>query len=218
MRRVELALAGAAMAGAVLAPAAPRMALAQEGPPAVATVEPGVARPGGVYLTLQPTDPAGCASACAQDRLCMSWTFRLEPAPACELKAVIPHPVEDARAVSGLAARAPAFARLVAPRRLGPPLALTVPVPPPAPAPVAAAPPAPAALDLPPPSPEPTLAAAPMAVAPPETPPAPSPEPAAPPAPPSLPDPPPPVLLNAPQAPLPLRERLGPAESAGTIS
>jgi hypothetical protein len=57
----------------------------------------------------------------------MSWTFVNAPPARCELKAVIPHPVRDPLATSGLATRAPAFARLVAPREIGPPRDLAAP-------------------------------------------------------------------------------------------
>ena len=113
-------------------------------PPPVATLEEGVARPGGVYMTLPGTTAGACADACAADGLCMAWTFLAEAPIRCELKAVIPHPVRDPLAVSGLAARAPAFARLVAPREIGPPrdLSAAPPAPePPLPPSRAAAPP-----------------------------------------------------------------------------
>jgi hypothetical protein len=120
-------IGAAAVIGAV---AAAQTAPAVAPPPAqsLSTWEEGVARPGGVYATPQADDPQACRQACADDALCMSWTFRLEPAPACELKAVIPAPVEDTRAISGLAARAPDFARLVTPQRLGEPTVI-VPLP-----------------------------------------------------------------------------------------
>lgn len=92
---------------------------------ALATREIGFARPGGVYATLPGADPDACARACAADGLCMSWTAIADGSPRCELKAVIPHAVEDALAVSGLSARAPGFARLIAPREIGPPAAIT---------------------------------------------------------------------------------------------
>ncbi len=68
----------------------------------------GISRPGGVF-TIAPADTAdACASACERDTICIAWTWR---AGVCELKAVAPHPVVEAGAVSGLSARAPAFAR-----------------------------------------------------------------------------------------------------------
>jgi hypothetical protein len=97
-------------------------AVAQEGS---ATREVGVTRPGGTYATLPGADPNACAQACARDGLCMSWTVIADVQPRCELKAVIPHPIEDSLAISGLSPRAPAFARLVAPREIGPPRTLT---------------------------------------------------------------------------------------------
>lgn len=150
--------------------------------PGGATLESGVARPGGVYATVTAPDAIACAEACADDALCMSWTFMIvaDGAP-CELKAVIPHAVPDRRAVSGLSARAPSFARLVGARTpLGPPLDLNR-APPEAPAslPAAATPvlsDAVAAADEPPPLPGPVAG---------DT----------------------PILLSADTAPLPLRDR-----------
>jgi hypothetical protein len=99
-------------------------ALANEGPaapPSAPTIETGVARPGGTYTSFGQADANACAAACAQDTLCMSWTFVADPQGRCDLKAVIPHPVMDHLAVSGLAARAPGFSRLVQPTSIGPP-------------------------------------------------------------------------------------------------
>lgn len=77
-------------------------------PAAAAAHEFGVARPGGVYASAASEDAGGCAAACEADGLCMAWTWR---AGVCELKATAPRPVIAAGAVSGLSARAPAFAR-----------------------------------------------------------------------------------------------------------
>lgn len=90
-------------------------------PPSTSTIETGVARPGGTYTSFRMADANACAAACAQDALCMSWTFVADPQGRCDLKAVIPHPVMDHLAVSGLAARAPSFSRLVQPTTIGPP-------------------------------------------------------------------------------------------------
>jgi hypothetical protein len=115
----RLALAAATVTAAAGAIAA--------GPP-----ETGFDRPGGVYSNVPAKDPAACAIACAQDRICMSWTFRATEFVGCSLKAVVPGAVPDHQAVSGIADRAAEFLPLVS-------------IAPPAPASVEAAPPAPAA-------------------------------------------------------------------------
>ncbi len=121
MRIAILLSVAAAFAGAALAQA-PSTA-------SVATLDQGVARPGGTYISLPLATATACADACAADGLCMSWTF-VSAAPArCDLKAVIPHPVRDPSAASGLAARAPSFARLVAPSQIGPPRDLAAAAP-----------------------------------------------------------------------------------------
>ncbi|MES1199390.1 MAG: PAN domain-containing protein [Pseudomonadota bacterium] len=73
-----------------------------------------IAFTGGVYTSLNLADTAACAQACAQDSICMAWTFRAAQGGACELKAVIPHAVNESGAVSGLSSRAPDFARSLA--------------------------------------------------------------------------------------------------------
>ena len=80
-----------------------------------ATMEPNIARPGGGYDTLQLASADACASACAEDALCMAWT--LTAAGQCELKAIAPHPIAANGATSGLSARAPGFARLATPQQ-----------------------------------------------------------------------------------------------------
>lgn len=115
----RLALAAATVTAAAGAIAA--------GPP-----ETGFDRPGGVYSNVPAKDPAACAIACAQDRICMAWTFRATEFVGCSLKAVVPGAVPDHQAVSGVADRASEFLPLVS-------------IVPPAPASADAAPPAPAA-------------------------------------------------------------------------
>jgi PAN domain len=89
---------GAAAAGAIAA-----------GPP-----ENGFDRPGGVYSNVPADDAAACAIACAQDKICMSWSFRTTDYVGCSLKAVVPARVADATAISGVADRAADFLSLVA--------------------------------------------------------------------------------------------------------
>jgi len=69
------------------------------------------ALPGGVYAALNVGSAGACAQQCADDRICMAWTYRAAQNGACELKAVVPHPVEETGAISGTSSRAPAFAR-----------------------------------------------------------------------------------------------------------
>lgn len=71
-------------------------------------------RPGGVYVSLAATDAAACSHLCAQDDICMAWTYRETPAHACELKAVVTPAVAEEGASSDLSARAPDFARRLA--------------------------------------------------------------------------------------------------------
>jgi PAN domain len=73
--------------------------------------ERDTARPGGVYSSLTTADAAACAQLCAEDGICMAWTFRTAPTRTCELKAVAPPPIAETGAHSGLSARAPAFAQ-----------------------------------------------------------------------------------------------------------
>lgn len=85
------------------------------------------ARPGGVYVSLAAEDAAACSHLCAQDDICMAWTYREKPAQACELKAVVTPAVAEEGAFSGLSGRAPDFTR-----RLAEATAPTPPQPPPA--------------------------------------------------------------------------------------
>lgn len=73
--------------------------------------ERDVARPGGVYTTVNTSDAAVCAALCTRDDICMAWT--LTSAGVCELKAVAPNPVQMTGAVSGLSPRAPDFLRRI---------------------------------------------------------------------------------------------------------
>jgi hypothetical protein len=176
---------------AALGAGAGMTAAATASEPSGATMDRGMARPGGVYANVAAPDAIACAQACADDALCMSWTFMsVAGGGSCELKAVIPHPSPDVRATSGLSARAPGFARLVGVRApFGPPLDLggepldtapqyAEPSPPPAPArpSQAAASDTVAAASEPPPLPRTSASDA-------------------------------PILLSADTAPLPLRDR-----------
>jgi hypothetical protein len=71
--------------------------------------EQGYARPGGVYAAAPGETAQACARLCADDSLCMSWTY---DEGQCELKAVIAPAVLKEGAVSGLSQRAPNLANL----------------------------------------------------------------------------------------------------------
>lgn len=132
----RLALAAATVTAAAGAIAA--------GPP-----ETGYDRPGGAYANVPAKDAAECAVICAQDRICMSWTFRVTEYVGCSLKAVVPGAVADKQAISGVADRASDFLSLVsiAPPALAEPApaAAAAASPPAASALAATEPPAPAA-------------------------------------------------------------------------
>lgn len=67
-----------------------------------------VARPGGSFSTVQADTPAACERLCADDTLCMAWSFH---ANSCELKAIVPTAVSQEGVISGLSSRAPASMR-----------------------------------------------------------------------------------------------------------
>lgn len=73
-----------------------------------ATGDINIARPGAAFATLATETPAACERACADDTLCMAWSFE---AGACELKAVVPQAIAREGAISGLSSRAPASMR-----------------------------------------------------------------------------------------------------------
>ncbi len=70
--------------------------------------ETNVARPGGSFRTIQTETAAACERLCADDTICMAWSFR---GSTCELKATVPAPIQETGAISGLSARAPASMR-----------------------------------------------------------------------------------------------------------
>jgi hypothetical protein len=71
---------------------------------AVATEAP---RAPGAYTSLTSTSAAACARACADDGICMAWSFHHEN--QCQLSAVVPASADAQALAAGLAARAPAF-------------------------------------------------------------------------------------------------------------
>ncbi len=78
------------------------------------------ASPAGAYTRMAARDAAACARACAEDGICMAWTYRAEN--ACELAANVPTAAPADAAAFGLSPRAPAFAQM---------RALSAPPPPP---------------------------------------------------------------------------------------
>jgi hypothetical protein len=62
----------------------------------------------GVYVSLTTSNATACARACADDGICMAWTFRAEN--ACELSAVVSASHPEGVLASGFSSRAPAFA------------------------------------------------------------------------------------------------------------
>jgi hypothetical protein len=66
----------------------------------------------GAYASLTTADAAACARACADDGICMAWSFHREN--QCELSAVVLAPSTQALA-TGFAQRAPAYLRPRAP-------------------------------------------------------------------------------------------------------
>jgi hypothetical protein len=83
------------------------LALAQIGA-AWAIGDSNVARPGGAFSTVDVANAAACERLCADDTLCMAWSFR---GNSCELKAIVPRAVTENGAASGLSTRAPASMR-----------------------------------------------------------------------------------------------------------
>lgn len=67
-----------------------------------------VARPGGSYATVEADSATRCERLCADDTLCMAWSFQ---ANSCELKAIVPAATPHEGIISGLSLRAPASMR-----------------------------------------------------------------------------------------------------------
>jgi hypothetical protein len=69
-------------------------------------------RAAGAYTSLTTRDAAACARACADDGICMAWSYHRES--QCQLSAVVAAPDPQALA-TGFATRAPAFLQLRTP-------------------------------------------------------------------------------------------------------
>lgn len=62
----------------------------------------------GAYTSLTLASPAACARACADDGICMTWTYRAEN--VCDLSAVVSTSRSEGVIASGFSARAPTLA------------------------------------------------------------------------------------------------------------
>ncbi len=80
-----------------------------------------VARRGGTYATVEANTAAACERLCADDTLCMAWSFQ---ANSCELKAIVPNATEHNGIISGVSLRAPASMQV----RYQPPALIVSPV------------------------------------------------------------------------------------------
>jgi hypothetical protein len=79
---------------------------------AAAPTENGMDRPGGVYSYIPAQDAAACAVACAQDKICLAWSFTATEFVGCALKAIVPPPSSGGQIESGIAPRASEFLSL----------------------------------------------------------------------------------------------------------
>ncbi len=68
-----------------------------------------MARPGATYSAVEAIDAAACERLCADDTICMAWSFREN---SCELKATVPAAIVQTGVISGVSTRAPASLRV----------------------------------------------------------------------------------------------------------
>lgn len=87
----------------------------------------GLARTAGAYASVESDSANQCQRLCADDGLCMAWTFTT--ANTCQMTAIVPDPTPSPGAVSGLSARAPGYS-------LRPMIAQAAPAPQPDPEPI----------------------------------------------------------------------------------
>jgi len=73
----------------------------------VAAAAAETVRSPGAYVSLTTADAALCARACADDTICMAWSFQRQN--RCELSAVVPAALDANALAAGFAARAPMF-------------------------------------------------------------------------------------------------------------
>jgi hypothetical protein len=75
------------------------------------TAEDHTNRPGFDYKNFDTDSWKTCQSACAADQQCAAWSYTRpgtqKPQPHCWLKVQVPHPVNDAAAISGVKFRPP---------------------------------------------------------------------------------------------------------------
>ncbi len=79
----------------------------------VAAAAAETTRSPGAYAVRETAGAAAFARACAEDGICMAWTFQREH--RCELSAVVPGRLDPNAQAAGFAARAPALLRVPAP-------------------------------------------------------------------------------------------------------
>jgi hypothetical protein len=65
------------------------------------------ARSPGAYTSLTTANAAACARACADDGICMAWSFERDN--RCDLSAVLPASLNTTALAAGIASRAPAY-------------------------------------------------------------------------------------------------------------
>jgi hypothetical protein len=73
----------------------------------VAAAAAETARTPGVYASLTTADAAACARMCADDGICMAWSFRRDD--RCDLSAVVPAALDSNALAAGFASRAPVY-------------------------------------------------------------------------------------------------------------
>ena len=83
------------------------------------------ARTPGAYASLATRDAAACARACADDGICMAWSFRSDN--QCDLSAVVSAPQPTQALAAGYASRAPAFLQPATPAVHAEPLEIVAP-------------------------------------------------------------------------------------------
>jgi PAN domain len=98
---------------------------------AAAPTENGMDRPGGVYSYIPTDDAAACAIACAQDKICLAWSFKATEFVGCALKAIVPPLSADSQIESGIAPRASEFLALTSLSRPAPAESKPAPMTPP---------------------------------------------------------------------------------------
>jgi hypothetical protein len=73
----------------------------------VAAAAAETARTPGVYVSLTTASAAACARTCADDGICMAWSFQSDN--RCDLSAVVPGALDSSALAAGFASRAPAY-------------------------------------------------------------------------------------------------------------